>query len=245
MMSLRETSLAEVSLKQYFFKLKASTGIFMGLIVMQIVALLSSLGGSASMVSGNGDINVSLWNYSGDVFIYMTSISVFLIAVTVTRTHSRNMDFALVTNRLSSSLSSIGLLLTVCVFGGFTSALLGVPLREVIYITVDRSQIVSDGFYVALGDLLFGSAAAVLYMVLVAASGYFLGVLAKVNIALVLILSAVIIGLMRVKSEYVQAVYDFFTMETSFLLFVLKVVFAAVVLFGLSILVSDRMEARR
>ena len=243
-MYLRVTSLLEVSVKQYFFKLKAHAELVFGLITIQMAALLISLSGSFSMSSGNAYLTVGAKYYSADTSIVLTLFWVFFVAVTLTAPHNKKIDFTFVSNRVSSNLSNVGLLLTACVFGGLTATLLGVPLREILYFTTDRTQILASGFYIALGDLLLSAVAAIFYMVLIAASGYFLGVLMRINVIFVLIVAAIIFGLAWIKPESIQAVYDFFAAETSLMVFAAKIILAAVVLFGMSTLISDRMEVR-
>ncbi|MHB1652643.1 MAG: hypothetical protein ACYCVD_09240 [Desulfitobacteriaceae bacterium] len=244
MMFLKEIDLLIVSSRQYFYKLKAYMSLIYGLIILQIFALLSSLGGVGIMGSGSGDLFISIKNYSANIAIVFTFIWIFVTAIILTTKQYKNMDFSLVTNRVSSNLSTIGFLLTACVFGGITSALFNVLLRVIMYFSLDRSQIILDGFYLAFSDLLLGIAIAILYLLLIAATGYFIGVLTKINIIFAIIIPAAFFGLAKVNSEFFTFVIGFFTSETSLTIFVSKVIITSIVLFGLSALLSNGMEVK-
>lgn len=58
------------------------------------------------------------------------------------------------------------------------------------------------------------------------------------------IIPAVILGLARVNSEYFRTLYGFFASENSLPLFALKIIMASIVLFGLSVLLSNRLEVK-
>ena len=244
-MSSQEVSLSSVTLKQYFYKLKAYSTLVNGLIILHIFALLISLGGVSNIASGNGELSLSIKYYSANIAIAFAFFWIFFVAINLTTKQYKNWDFALVTNRVSSNLSNIGVLFSACVFGGLISTLFSVLLRVVIYFTSDTSQIILNGFYPAYTDLLLGIAIAILYMLLIAAAGYFVGVLTQINILFALIIPAVIVGLTRVDYQYAKNVLEFFISEASPLLFVLKIIATSILLFGLSVLVSNRMEVEK
>ncbi|MDR3586295.1 MAG: hypothetical protein P4L59_13395 [Desulfosporosinus sp.] len=95
------------------------------------------------------------------------------------------------TNRITGNLSNIGFLATACVFGGITASLCGVIFRVVMYFSFDGSQIVWNGFFLAFSDLLLGIIVAILYMFVISAQGYFIGVLTQLNEAFAIIIPAV------------------------------------------------------
>lgn len=244
-MSLNEVSLASASLRQYIFKLKGYSTLSFGLLMAQIFALFSSFGGmSGSMSSGSEELRVSVSNYSGNIAIAFTLIWIVIMAITLTTKLYRNRGFTLVTNRVSDNLSNIGVLLTACVFGGTTASLSGVLLRVIMYFTFNRSQIVTNGFHVAYSDLLLGMAVSVLYLVLVAAIGYLIGILTQIHIIFAILIPALLVGLPRTYTHTVQSIIEYYVLETVPLLFALKIIITAMVLFGLSVLLSNRMEVR-
>jgi hypothetical protein len=153
-MSSKEVSLLLISLKQYFYKLKAYSNLVHSLIIVQLFALLFSLGGVGGSMGGNGELSVSVKSYSSNIVIVFSLFWIMFIAVQLSTKSCKKMELPFVTNRLSGNLSNVGFLLTTCVFGGITSSLIGVLLRIIAYFTVDSSQIVFNGFLLAYGDLL-------------------------------------------------------------------------------------------
>ena len=243
MMSSKEVNLLSIFLKQYVYKLKAYSTLVYGLITAQLIALLFSLGGVGSMGSGNGELSVFVKSYSANIVLIFSFVWIMFIALRLTTKQYKSMEITLVTNRITGNLSNIGFLATACVFGGITSSLIGVLLRIIMYFTFDRSQIVIDGFSLAVSDLLLGIVVAILYMILISAMGYLIGVLTQINAAFVIIIPAVIIGLqLRVYTNFPQTVFKFFAFENSLPLFALKVISISIVFFGVSLFLSNRME---
>lgn len=242
-MSFTEVNLLSVSIRQYFYKLKAYSSLFHSLIIVQLIALLFSSGGVASMAGGNGGLSVSLKGYSSDIVIIFSLLWIMFIAIQLSTKTFKNMEIPLVTNRLSGNLSNIGFLTTACIYGGITSSLLGVLLRLIAYWAFDRSQIVLSRFSPT--ELILSIFAAIFYMCLISALGYFIGVLIQVHGAFAIILPALLLGVLKVNHDFVFSVFAFFVYETSLAVFVLKVIFISTILFGVSILTSNRMEVSK
>ena len=244
-MSSKEINLLSISLKQYFYKLKAHTGLVNRLIVTQIIALLFSFGGVSSMGSGNGELSVSVKTYSASMVIVFSLVWVTIVAIFLTTKQYKKMEMPLVGNRVSGNLSDVGFLMTTSVFAGITSSLVGVLLRVIMYFTFDRTKIVYDGFLLTFSDLLLGMVVAILYMSLVSAMGYLIGVLAQVNKAFVILIPAVIFGSLKIYTGLAQSIVEFYVVDVSFPLFALKVIITSVILFGVSILFSNSMEVNQ
>ena len=241
-MSLIKVNLLSISVKQYFYKLKAYTTLVYGLITAQLIALLFSLGGVSTMGSSSGDLSVTVKNYSANIVLIFSLVWIMFIALKLTAKQYTNIEIALVTNRITGNLSNIGILATACIFGGITASLSGVLFRVVMYFSFDRAQIVLNGFYLTSSDLLLGIIVAILYMFVISALGYFIGVLTQLNGAFAIIIPAVVLGSFKVYGDYSQAVLKFFTFENSLPLFALKVICIAIILFSASLLLSNRME---
>ena len=241
-MSLNEVSLLSISLKQYYYKLKAYSNLFNWLIMAQIIALLFSLGGVGGTGAYNDELSVSVTHYSANIVVIFSFAWIWFIAIQLTTKQYKNMETILVTNRITENLSSIGYLLTACVFGGITSSLGGVLLRVIMYFTSDRSEMVFDGFSLAQSDLFLGMVVGILYMVLISAISYLLGVIARINMVLGTIIIALIIGLFRVYTNLAQLIPKFIAFEVSLPLFALKVIIISILLFEVSILLSNRRE---
>ena len=243
MMSSKEVNLLSISLKQYLYKLKAHTGLLNRLIITQMLALFFSLaGGSGMMSSSNGELSVSLKTYSANTIIVFSFLWIVIVAILLTTKQYKKVEIPLVANRITGNLSDIGLLMTASVYAGITSSLAGVLVRAIMYLTSDRSKIVIDGFFLTFSDLLLGIVVAILWMLLISALGYFIGIVAQINLAFVILISVTIFGTLRVYTNFYLFVFKYFLAEVSLPLFALKVISLTVVLFGASLFLSNRME---
>ncbi len=245
MMFSNGVNLSSLALKQYLYKLKAYSGFVYGLIMAQIVALFFSLGPMGSMGTSTDGLSVSVKTYSADVVIIFSLAWMLVIASWLPSKQYKDMEFSLVANRISSNLSNFGFLITCAVFAGLTSTLMGVSQRIIMYFTFDRVLFMPDGFFTAPAELLLGVFVASLYMILVAAVGYLMKVIIEVHKVFVILIPAVLIGLLRAYTDSLKAIFNFFTSEHSLLLFTLKILSASIILFGMSILLSNRMEVRQ
>ena len=186
-MSSKEVNLLAFSLQQFFYKLKAYTGLINRLIITQLLALLFSLPGGIGMISSsNGEITVSVRHYSASMVIVFSLFWIATVAILLTTKQYKKMDMPLVANRLSGNLSDVGFLLTACVFAGVTSSLVGVLFRVIMYFTFDRSMIVFNEFFLTPSDLILSMVVTILYMALISALGYFMGMLSQVSMAFVI-----------------------------------------------------------
>jgi len=171
------------------------------------------------------------------------------VAIMLTSKQYKQIELPLVGNRVSGNLSDVGFLMTASVFAGITSSLVGVLLRVIMYFTVDKSKLVSDGFLLTFSDLLLGIIIAILYMGLVSAVSYFIGMLTQLSKAFVLLIPAGIFGAFRVIGDddyiFAQSIYQFYVVDVSLPLFALKVIITSLIFFGVSMILSNRMEAGR
>jgi len=245
-MSSKEVSLLSISFKQYYYKLKAHTGLLNRLLLTQILALLFSLiGGTSSMGTSSGQLSVTVRSYSANMVIVFSILWVIIVAVLLTTKPYKQLERPLVGNRLTGNLSDVGFLMTACVFAGVTSSLGGVLLRNVMYFISDRSTMALDGFFLTFTDLMFGMVVAILVLVLVSAMGYLVGVLVQANKVLAILIPVVIMGALRVYTHLEQFVLEFYFVNASLPWFALKVIITSITLFGVSIMISDRMEVNQ
>lgn len=250
MMFSTETNLLEVAKTQYNYKLKSFRRMFLAMIILQVIALFFSLGGVGSSGTSSGGVELSTKNYSSEIIIIFTFFWAFVVAVMLTTREYRNIDFAFVSNRLSSDLSNIGFLVTAGLAGGLTTILGGVLLRVIVYFSRGSANILSENFFVAPGELLVGFTVTVLYLLLLSAIGYFCGILVQLNKAFLVILPALLFGtqIVAVRGNQLQMLrraIDFIVSESFLPLLALKVLLMASLLFGSALLLSNRLEVRR
>ena len=243
-------SLLETVKKQYNFKLRLYMNLFISLVVVKVIAILFTAGGTGSYGTGTGNIYFYEKFYSSNIIIAFTLLWAFFAAVLLTTRDYRDMDFVFIGNRLSSNISNMGFLVTASLAGGFTAVLGGVLLRVILYYSLGPYNILSDYYFVSLGDLSRAVLATFLYLILACALGYFCGILVQLSKAFVVILPALFFGTLitvsaREEAHLVDYVFNFIVEESSFTLFLVKVIFTAAILFGSSLLLSNRLEVRK
>lgn len=248
-MSLKESSLSSIVLKQYVYKLKGHSGLVYSLMFTQLIGLLLSMGPRAGSSSGSDFLSVSVRTYSADTIQIFSFVWMIVIASLLGSKAYRSMEFSLVTNRVSSHLSNILLLVTCSVFAGMTATLMSVLQRIIMVFTLRPSEFIFDGLRIAPADLFLGIFVSSLYMLLLAAGAYLVRMIIELNksfgILLTIILVAFVFGTVRIFALHVENFIRFYASESSLGIFVLKVLFTVLVLFGLSIFTSNRMEVKR
>lgn len=245
-MSLKEVSLKSLALKQYAFKVKGYSNLFYGLLIAQILGLLFSLGGVMTQGFGSGinGLTITVKAYSADFIIVFSIFWVMITAATIANKTYRNMEFSLITHRLSSNLSNIGFLLTASIFAGITVSLSGALLRMIGYFMFDHTQILFKGFLLSPDNLLFEMVVTSLCLILFSSIGYFGGTLVELNKSFYIIIPVLTAGFLKVYGQYLTKIYlSFF--NSTLLLFTFKILILSILLFGLSSFISNRMEVRK
>lgn len=246
-MSLTRVTLVDTVKKQCFFKLKTNIPSLSSLIGIQLLALLFSLGGVASSAMGRTNVWFNIQYYTADIVIIFTLIWVFVTAITMTTKPHRDHDFTFVTNRLSSSLSNILFLLTVSFVGSITAILAGNLIKIITYILLDQ-QLYS--FVLGLQEFIMGICVTILYGLLVASIGYFIGTLVQVSKIFIILFPGLFFGSLFLRPSMQQEplitnIFQFYVMESSLTLFIVKIVITTGLLFTIAISILNRMEVRR
>jgi hypothetical protein len=247
MMSLTSVNMTRVVKWQYLFKLKANIDAFSSLVGIQVIALLFSLGGTNGFGSSSSYFTLTVSSYSADIVIAFTMIWAFVTAITITTRPYRNFDFTFVTNRLSSSLSNVLFLITASLLGGVTAILSGFLVRIAGYFLLGQTLYSSE---LAVGELVLGILAASLYIFMASGFGYLFGTLAQVSKAFIIVIPVLLIGFMFFDvalnpQPIEQQIYQFYFLESSFLLFFVKILATTALLFGASSILFNRMGVRQ
>lgn len=245
-MSLSTVKMSEIVKQQFFYKLKAYIDSLSSLIVIQIVAILFSLGGSNSYSSFSGIVHTEVKSYSADLVIIFTMIWAFTTAITVTTKAYRYQDFTFVTNRLTSSLSNILYLIAASLVGAITAMLSK-------YLLIIAGYFVTDGELYMLshniGDFFIGLIVSFLYILLIAAIGYLIGAFVQTNKLFTVIIPLLFIGFLYLdfsaqRKPIIEKIFQFYV-EPSLMIFTLKVTVTAAIVFAASIPIFNRMEVRK
>lgn len=246
-MSLATANLMETVKKQYSFKLKAYIDSFSSLVGIQLLAILFSLGGSSSYTSFSDGIGLEVKYYSADIVIVFTMIWAFVTAITITTKPYRNHDFTYVATRLSSSLSNILFLLTASLLGA-TTAVFSRFLIQLIGFFLFDYQLYSAP--INLGVIALGIISSLIYIFSISSIGYLVGALVQVSKIFAVFIPVLFIGSLFLnaatqREPFLTKVVQFYAMETSVLLFLIKMLVTTALFFILSISILNRMEVRR
>lgn len=248
-MSLTRVNMAVIVKKQYRFKLKAYIQVLLSLIFIQVLALLFSLNGSASMGSTSGMLSVDLTYYSADFVVAFTMLWGFITAILITTKAYRNDDFVFVTNRATSNLANILFLLTASVIGGITAILSSFLLRVVVNIFMNGIFVKSTQVVSAPAEFLLGIYSTTLYIFLICAVGYLVGTLVQINKLFSVLLPAAFFGALILdglngKVGVIGKTFEFFYTESSLVIFAVKVIVTVGLLFAAAAGLSNRLEVK-
>ncbi|WP_226645821.1 hypothetical protein [Mesobacillus subterraneus] len=249
MMYLTKVSLWDVVKKQFRFKLKSYRGVFTSLMMLQIIGILFSLGGEGGGGGSTETFSYDSNYYSGNFILAFMMIWAFISAIVVTTQAYRYDDYSFVANRLSSHLSNILFLGWASIIGGVTFLLASQSLKLAILFQQNREFIDSQPMTVLqMGE---GLGATILYLFLFTALGYLVGMLVQRNRIFMIILPALLFGsmfmnvLLESESTLVIDIGQIFVRETSFVLFLVKVLLASSLLYGVAAWISNSLEVRK
>lgn len=246
-MSLSTANLWETTKKQFVFKLKANIDAFSSLIWIQLIAVLFSVGGSSVSMTSMDAFQIEMKYYSSDLVIVFTMIWAFVSAITITTKPYRYQDFTFVTNRTSSSLSNILFLLLLSTLGAITAVLSKYLLQLIGFFMVNEEiyATVSDD-----GAFVLGVGISLLYIFGISSIGFLVGVLVQISKLFAVALPLVFIGTLFLEvslgwDSSVIKIAQFYVLETSILLFLIKALITTTLFFLASLAILNRMEVRR
>jgi|GEM_PF-404862 hypothetical protein len=257
MMYLIEPNSFNILKKQYFFKLKTNFGLIFNLILFQIFAIFLSLVVKMTSSSfGMDELTFYVSSFSGNIVIGFTLIWACTVPAILTNSKIRNIDFTFVSNRFTSNISNIGLLITLSLFGSVTACLSSNLIRVLFYFISNPKSIVNEGFFVSPQYILISIISTTLYIILVMSILYFLGLLKQLTKVFIIlffaIAVAIILGFKLFSStinftliDLINKVFNFYKGESSLVVFAVKVLLTALVFFSGATLISSKLEVRR
>ena len=218
---------------------------------MQMIASLFTLGGVGTTSTSWDTTQITIHYYSSDLIIVFTLIWAFIMGITITQKAYRYSDFAFVSNRFTSNLSNLLFLLTASVVGGISAILVGNVLKVILFFYFGSENSMGGTLLTPPMELILGMFVTSLYILLLSSLGYFFGMLVQLHkgffvFLLGLFLGIIIFGIRSVEqTNIIGSMFMFFYKETSFLLFMVKTLLTAAILFSCTILISNRMEVRK
>lgn len=246
----RNNLLFKAAGNQFVYKLKACSGSLCGLVGLQLIGAFFSLSGTAAMGTGNGSLNITLHSYSEVIIMLFSILWALIMGAVLTTVGQKQVSFTVPGNRLSDSLSDIALLLTGCVFGGVSTALLGCSLRIPAYF-LHKGQLIAWGFRPDFLKMAQLALAAALLMLIFSASAYFAGVLVRLSKVFLALPPVIVIGLLyrmnfpRQMRTILIPVWNFYVNEHTFGFFALKIAVTAAVLFIAAAGIGNQLEVRK
>nr|WP_309101542.1 hypothetical protein [Fredinandcohnia onubensis] len=242
-MYLTNASLLDIVKKQLFFKVRAYYGTFTSLATVQAIALLFSFNGVGQMGLGG---NISISSYSGSMIFVFTAFWAFITAITLSTKPYHYIDFSFVTNRMSSHLSTIGMLIVYSFIASITSTFAGILLRVILYAN-GSNKIIANHFFLPFSDMLLGIYIGGLYLLLFATIGYLIGMFTQINKLFGFAIPALVIGwaIYEIRSFDTFTGFTFFAHESSILVFTLKIVVTVAVMIWIVIAATNRLEVRK
>ncbi len=248
-MYLSETSLFDIVVKQFRFKLNAHAAFFSTFILLQIGALVLAITGSMYSISYDSlsSIRIVELNNTGNVSI--TLFWAFFLGVTLMTTARQNEAFSLVTTRLSNHFANLLFMLTASLFAGTIAALSSPVLKLFGFLRYGEMVISTPGIMDEPGEFFLRIITAISYVLLFFLIGYTISSLVQVNkffIGIFIIFFIVFTSSTQNwnGSQYLGHVFTFFAFEQSPLLFLLKISGAVIVLFTISAVITNRLEVR-
>lgn len=243
-MSLSNVKLSKTVKNLYLFKLKSNITVLNSLIILQLFAILFSLGG----IGERGGTYFSISYYTADLMIVFTMIWAGVVAMQLMSKEHQNSDFLFVTNRLANHFANGLILLTFSVIGGIT-ALLTRNLSKVIihyaFGTVYVNEIITPTIF----QYMFGVIATILFVFLFSMVGYTVGAIVQYNkififLLPVFIISYLILSAQSGESNLLIILFEFYFAESSFFLYLLKIVGTSGILFTTVTLLTNRLEVK-
>ncbi|RKQ33280.1 hypothetical protein [Oceanobacillus halophilus] len=248
-MSLNNVRLQKVVKKQSVYKVKANLSMYSSLIVIQLLALLFSLGGTGTMgTSSVGYNGITIRLFSADIVIVFTMIWGFITAIMLTTKAYKEDEFIFVTNRLTSNLSNIIFLFVASIFSGITAVLSGYLLKVIMF-SFFNYEFLHAGTSSEFGIFISGLLTTILYVFMFSSFGYLIGTVVQLSKMFIIIVPVVIIGgvylLSRINQDVILDIGSFYFLESNFFIALTKIILTAGICFLAAIFISNRLEVRK
>jgi hypothetical protein len=171
----------------------------------------------------------------------------FVTAITITTKPYRNHDFTFVSNRLSSSLSNILFLLAASFIGSITATLSGNLVKLLVSILFKQGLF---HFYNGSLEFVLGLGVSIIYVFFLSSIGYLIGTLVQVSKGFIILIPVLLLGSIFLaasmhKEPLLIQIFQFYMLESSLLLFILKTLLTTVLFFIAAISLLNRMEVKR
>lgn len=249
MMSLSKISLPTVVRKQLQYKIKTNIGMFTSLVIVQGIALFFSIVSPMHGLSGMDRVEIEYHQYNIFNVISFTTLWAFIHSIMMTTKKDWENSFPFVGNGISNDISNMVFLAGVSIVAGLLTVLSAFGVRAYTYYFKDEMLLMTTGFELTGNDILAGSIAMIFHLLFINAVGYFLGTVTRLHrlmpALLPVILGGTLIAYGMMNSYLLMDLFEFYYGETNSVMFILKMIVTAAVLFACSLLISKRTEVRK
>ena len=247
-MSLPELKLSQAVKRQYGMTMcTLGSSFYRNLIFLEIVfCLLAYLSITTYGTTINHLYHLRLRIVSGSQPLWAAMLYVAGMAWVMASDRQRSMAFTFVTNRLSHNLSNVAALCTMSSIAAVVSTL-SMVLARVTLTLISGSIVFAEGFRFTPLDLLYCGAAVFGYSFLGAAIAYLTAIILRREPRLFAFVPLVMLLGLKVPlaGDALGDILAFYLAEPSTLLFLLKTVLTALLLFAAACWGSQRLEVRR
>ncbi|SER84344.1 hypothetical protein [Salisediminibacterium halotolerans] len=233
--------------KQLKYKIRGFSGMIWTLMIVQILAVAAAFGGTGGgSMTEPGPLNLHYTTYNAAFIIIATFLWIAISAFIITTRAYEADDYTFITTRLTSHAANASFLFLASIAGAVTAMLTTYIIQLSHLIALDIDLAVSHPL--SPGEFLIGTAGITLYLFLIASISYLIGWLFQVSkflrIVIIAFLAAVLFGI-PIASGALESVYSFFVNESSLIIFALKVITAAAIMWSAVYSLTRTLEVRR
>lgn len=251
-MYLHETNANNIAMKQFRFILRTNISIFTILFILQIISSIFMLGSwSSSSISHSYDTISVSWNtFSNDGIVGLTLFWAMVVGILLTASTQRDQAFTFVTNRWTYHLGNLYFFCFAAMIGGASTILLSSVPKVYGLLRYDSLILETTGLLSSPMDFISRFIVMTMYTFLVLIVGYTIGMFIQLNRLFIVVIASLFILINFVLGYGAYYINDrnwfaFFTEETSLLLFIMKMLSVASILFLATAWATNRLEVRK
>lgn len=245
MMSLVEVKDSQIIRNQVKYKLKTNSGSLTSLIISQVIALLLTIVSSSGGIFGNFfGLEIDYQYYTIEIISFFILVWAFMTGMILPKLVNEEVTF--ITSHKTNTIANL-------VYSFFISCIAGVTTIFTSYVQkillmIEGTEVIGNGFSLFsepklfIGTIYFH----ILYYFLACSLGYLFGTLVKFSRILLIIIPAILFGILVFSINkglpIFQQIVFFYYNEPSMIVFFIKILLTVIVFFGLSHLLSKRME---
>lgn len=249
MMYLNEPTPFDLVKKQLRYKLNANAATFTTLVILQLIVLFMNFPTSTSTHYYADDSSLSVIEISSAMHVACAMIWAFSLGIILASKGKREEMFTFVTNRFTHHFSNLLFMMIASLCAGVMSVLLNSALRLLTHLRYDEVTTSALTITEAPVDFLIQLITATAYVFLLFIIGYTICSFVQIGklyagIMIIAVVFYLFINNFIIGSPFLVSLFLFFINEHVLPIFLLKVIGATVVLFGISILTTNQVEVR-